>query len=268
MSKPWEKNLNDLHSSSSISSTPSPLNYLQPPLTQAPRLPTTSPYSTNGTNYLDDRYGNPPLYYNTTPSYNNSYNSYSSPYNNRFNSSSLPTTFNPATFATIENIVHAFTSFSNMLQSTLGALYSSIRAIYDVIEHFSHLSLTLHSLSFVRFLKFLWRRIFKRNQLDDAWPENSVTNSATQWPLFIFLIIAVGGPILLRSMMTPDSFGPFLLVAVHSHKSTDPKQLSFKTGDVFENLSDTQHANSGWIRVKKMKNGKIGYVPASYLKKK
>jgi len=66
-------------------------------------------------------------------------------------------------FGSIESVIQAFRSISLMLESTFTSVYSSFRAVTDVLDHFTRIRseiTTLYPLVLLwRFLKYLYHRL-------------------------------------------------------------------------------------------------------------
>jgi peroxin-13 len=80
-------------------------------------------------------------------------------------------------FSSIESVIHAFRSISLMLESTFTSVYSSFRAVTDVLDQFTRLRTELTALyPFVllwRFLKYLYHRLLRILHLRQATHGNT-----------------------------------------------------------------------------------------------
>jgi len=79
-------------------------------------------------------------------------------------------------FGSIESVIQAFRSISLMLESTFTSVYSSFRAVTDVLDQFTRLRMeltTLYPLVVLwRFLKYIYHRLLRLLHLRRATPGN------------------------------------------------------------------------------------------------
>lgn len=77
-------------------------------------------------------------------------------------------------FSSIESVIHTFRSISYMLESTFTSVYSSFRAVTDVIDHFTRVRTeitAIYPLVLIgRFLKFLYHRLLRLLHLRRSMP--------------------------------------------------------------------------------------------------
>lgn len=80
-------------------------------------------------------------------------------------------------FSSIESIISAFRSISWMLESTFTSVYSSFRAVTDLLDHFTRLRTELSAIYPLvllwKFLKYLYRRLLRLLHLRQATSSSS-----------------------------------------------------------------------------------------------
>lgn len=128
-----------------------------------------------------------------------------------------------ATFALLENIVMAFTGFSQMLESTFHATHSSFMAMVGVADHFSNLKQYLGKMLGVLTLlrtmedqfdylkswigipvkaKFVGDSLTKEFMHGKATPSGALGHRRTsRKPLFVFLLVMLGFPLLFHKLI-------------------------------------------------------------------
>jgi peroxin-13 len=116
-------------------------------------------------------------------------------------------------FRSIESLVSAVTSISNMLISTHNAVFSSFRAVIGVVDQFRSLKYQVMEVilaTLLRWIVYLWRRILialrmkpKNYAHSDALWESIHAGQPAQhskpllplnWPTVLFWLMALGGP--------------------------------------------------------------------------
>ena len=80
-------------------------------------------------------------------------------------------------FSSIESVIHTFRSISWMLESTFTSVYSSFRALTDVLDQFTRLRTELAAIYPLvllwKFLKYLYHRILRLLRLRQTMPGNT-----------------------------------------------------------------------------------------------
>jgi peroxin-13 len=128
-------------------------------------------------------------------------------------------------FSSIEAVIQTFRSISLMLESTFTSVYSSFRAVTDVLDHFTRIRseiTTLYPLVlFWRFLKYLYHRLLRFLHLRQSTPGNTEetwsaiynslqqttatnTNGQTQSSgllVALFFIVSFGTPMLMLKFL-------------------------------------------------------------------
>ncbi|XP_039251968.2 peroxisomal membrane protein PEX13-like [Styela clava] len=197
-------------------------------------------------------------------------------------------------FQSVESIVRAFTSVSAMLESTLGAVYSSFRAVLDVADQFSRVRATfadiLSSIAVFRLIRFLYRRALAFLNLggscEEAWdtvktdsdviPQKKKSRS---WPILLFMSVVIGGPYLIWKLLsgtgnvqkpqTPWASGlsDHVVARVeYDFEADNDDELTVKVGDLL-NLApkDQQPHIQNWLMAS-LDGTNVGMVPATYVK--
>ncbi len=274
----------------------------QPPFNGAASAPFTSGLSAASSyNTFNNGYNNN---YNN-PGFNNYNNNYS---NNGFGNRSFgyqqqqqqQTTGATSILYTIEGMVSAFSSLSNLLESTLSATHSSVLAIATVLTQLHRLKsksvdglLGLHGI-----LKYL-KQTFNVTNFN-LNPRNLSLNKSLFKPLLILGAIFFGVPFILNKIMlnfqrkrliSPYSTLPTPTIEQtanqRSIESIPPKkdiqfyraeydfipedptvELKMNKGDLIAilNKSDPNGNPSQWWKARN-KKGQYGYVPCTYLEK-
>lgn len=135
-------------------------------------------------------------------------------------------------FSSIESVIHAFRSISFMLESTFTSVYSSFRAVTDVLDQFTHIRTqitTIYPLVLLwRFLKYLYHRLLRILHLRQATPGNteetwsaiyhslqqtatningqtgtnpSTSSSSSSLLVALFFLVSVGTPMLMLKFL-------------------------------------------------------------------
>lgn len=196
-------------------------------------------------------------------------------------------------FQSIESIVRAFTSVSAMLESTLGAVYSSFRAVLDVADQFSRVRATfadiLSSITIFRFIRFLYRRakamLHIGGQCDEAWDNANVDSvvaprqkKSKSWPMLLFMSVVLGGPYLIWRLLRgaapakpPTTWASGLTDHVvarveYDFEAENDEEISVKAGDMLNLAPKEQQPHiRDWVMAS-LDGENVGMVPASYVK--
>jgi peroxin-13 len=129
-------------------------------------------------------------------------------------------------FSSIESVIHAFRSISLMLESTFTSVYSSFRAVTDVLDQFTRLRTELTALyPFVllwRFLKYLYHRLLRilhlrqatHGNTEETWSaiyhslqqttantNGQTTSSSSGLLVALFFIVSFGTPMLMLKFL-------------------------------------------------------------------
>lgn len=307
-SKPWEINraqnndgIGPLHSTVSIPTNDPTVDSTRkatPPLVPSrsnQRIPMPMSYQPSyggygsfGTGYGQPGYGS--MYGGIGSGY---YGSYNRPYGTTggFTSQAEESTRNA--FQSVESIVRAFTSVSTMLESTLGAVYSSFRAVLDVADQFSRVRATfsdiLSSITIFRFIRFLYRRIKSMLNIggncDEAWDNVNADNhaisrpkKAKSWPMLLFMSVVLGGPYLIWKLLsggnqqkTPTTWASgqsdhVVAKVEYSFEAENDDEITVKAGDML-NLApkEQQPQIRDWV-LASLDGETTGMVPANHVK--
>lgn len=122
-------------------------------------------------------------------------------------------------FSSIESVVHAFSTVSMMLESSVMAIYTSFRAVVGLADQFSslkaHFQHLFTTLALFRALRWLWRRLLvllrlrPANFAEEIWQQASgfqlaaagvaaaKSGSGTNWLLVAVWTLALGAPYLM-----------------------------------------------------------------------
>lgn len=314
-SKPWEINrvqnnngIGPLHSTASIPTNDSSLDPTRkmtpPPVPTRPSQRTPIPlsyqpsyggygslgtgYGSLGTGYGQYGYGSMYGGYGT-----GHYGSYNRPYGTTggFTRQAEESTQNA--FQSVESIVRAFTSVSAMLESTLGAVYSSFRAVLDVADQFSRVRATfadiLSSITIFRFIRFLYRRIKSMLHIggncDEAWDNANSDNRAISrprksksWPMLLFMSVVLGGPYLIWKLLSgnnqqkiPTTWASgqsdhVVARVEHSFEAENDDEITVKVGDMLNLAPKEQQPHiRDWV-LASLDGETTGMVPANHVK--
>lgn len=125
---------------------------------------------------------------------------------------------NVQAFSSIESVVHAFSTVSMMLESSVMAIYTSFRAVVGLADQFSslkaHFQHLFTTLALFRALRWLWRRLLvllrlrPANFAEEIWQQASgfqlaagvaasKSGSSTNWLLVAVWSLALGAPYLM-----------------------------------------------------------------------
>ncbi|CAF0734394.1 unnamed protein product [Adineta steineri] len=170
--------------------------------------------------------------------YNNNYRY--SPYNTQYgmqsnmpvsNFSQLAMDESRSAFSSIESVIHTFRSVSYMLESTFNSVYSSFRAVTDVVDNFTRIRSDIASLYPLvllwRFFKYLYHRLLRilhlrhatRGTTEETWsaiyhslqqtninpngqmPSPSSSSSSSSLLVALFFIVSFGTPMLMLRLI-------------------------------------------------------------------
>ena len=234
-------------------------------------------------------YRNNGYYGNSMFGRNRSYNNaYSSPMYETNNSLSNFTNYitqasrsAEPTFELIENIVQLCNSFSYVMESTFSAAQGTFNAILSLVESFVRLRHRLVDSSFLKLIRFLWRRVVsfltgRKSDLSDAWSSPTKPGKNNKpWPILLFLAVVIGGPMYVLSMVKepkPVSIEDIRLAAnmgklrkvVEEHTPSSSKELGLSRGSIVTVLNENI-GQPGWVEVQCQKTGNIGLYPEKCL---
>ena len=164
-------------------------------------------------------------------------------------------------FQSVESIVQAFGSVAMMLESTFQAVYNSFQAVLGVADHFSRMKATFKqvfsALAIWRMFRWLYRKLLVLLRLRSAGLNDDVWDSAmtpvgmdadgapkkSNWPLMLFLAIAVGGPWLIWKILNSVSSAEtdengwmdgsadhFVAVAEYDFSGQAEEEVTFRKG--------------------------------------
>ncbi|CAF3911545.1 unnamed protein product, partial [Rotaria sp. Silwood1] len=126
-------------------------------------------------------------------------------------------------FSSIESIIQTFRSISLMLESTFTSVYSSFRAVTDVLDHFTRIR---HEISTIypfvliwKFLKYIYYRLLRLLHLrqttsEETWTTiynnlqqntrniNEQTTGSSSLLVALFFIISLGTPMLMLKFIS------------------------------------------------------------------
>ncbi|CAF0714864.1 unnamed protein product [Adineta steineri] len=169
--------------------------------------------------------------------YNNNYRY--SPYNTQYgmqsnmpvsNFSQLAMDESRSAFSSIESVIHTFRSVSYMLESTFNSVYSSFRAVTDVVDNFTRIRSDIASLYPLvllwRFFKYLYHRLLRilhlrhatRGTTEETWsaiyhslqqtninPNGQMpspsSSSSSSLLVALFFIVSFGTPMLMLRLI-------------------------------------------------------------------
>ncbi|CAF0739990.1 unnamed protein product [Adineta steineri] len=169
--------------------------------------------------------------------YNNNYRY--SPYNTQYgmqsnmpvsNFSQLAMDESRSAFSSIESVIHTFRSVSYMLESTFNSVYSSFRAVTDVVDNFTRIRSDLASLYPLvllwRFIKYIYHRLLRilhlrhatRGTTEETWsaiyhslqqtninPNGQMpspsSSSSSSLLVALFVIVSFGTPMLMLRLI-------------------------------------------------------------------
>ncbi|CAF0733935.1 unnamed protein product [Adineta steineri] len=169
--------------------------------------------------------------------YNNNYRY--SPYNTQYgmqsnmpvsNFSQLAMDESRSAFSSIESVIHTFRSVSYMLESTFNSVYSSFRAVTDVVDNFTRIRSDLASLYPLvllwRFIKYIYHRLLRilhlrhatRGTTEETWsaiyhslqqtnisPNGQMpspsSSSSSSLLVALFFIVSFGTPMLMLRLI-------------------------------------------------------------------
>lgn len=202
-------------------------------------------------------------------------------------------------FETVESVVHAVSSISMLLESTYGALISSVRSVFAVGEQLArmknqmgHLYAALAFTRLISWFKEHFGWILGRQPTPDLIWTNAVIDKEkqtkapySQWPLIMYMAFLIGAPYLTwrfvkstggaldgsdndqsQSWMTGDT-EYFAAQAEYNFEASRQDELSFQAGDGLKIApSDLQTSgNRGWL-LATVDGTKSGLVPANRIK--
>ena len=130
-------------------------------------------------------------------------------------------------FSSIESVIHTFRSISYMLESTFTSVYSSFRAVTDVIDQFTRVRMELTSIYPLvligRFLKYLYHRLLRLLHLrrsmpgtsEETWshiyqalqqnhtasPQGTPRSSSSSLLIALFFLVSFGVPMLMLKLL-------------------------------------------------------------------
>lgn len=208
-------------------------------------------------------------------------------------------------FQSLESIVHAFSSISMMLDSTLNAVYSSFRAVLGMADQFSrmrtHLSKVFSALAIFRTAKWALHKLFyifglrRDNPINTAWSsaisnsdtlstglltEADIKKSKSSWPITLFLAIIISAPYFIWRIISsldnqPEGLGKkwadglgehYTAVTDYDFNAGNDQELSFKAGQTLRLAPRAlQPRIKGWM-LAGTDAQHTGLVPANYIK--
>ncbi|XP_046438879.1 peroxisomal membrane protein PEX13-like [Daphnia pulex] len=208
-------------------------------------------------------------------------------------------------FQSLESIVHAFSSISMMLDSTLNAVYSSFRAVLGMADQFSrmrtHLSKVFSALAIFRTAKWALHKLFyifglrRENPINTAWStavsnsdalsaglltEADIKKSRSSWPITLFLAIIISAPYFIWRIISsldsaPDALGKkwadglgeyYTAQADYDFNAGNEQELSFRAGQSLRLAPRSlQPRIKGWM-LAGTDSQHTGLVPANYIK--
>ncbi|CAF0783098.1 unnamed protein product [Rotaria sordida] len=130
-------------------------------------------------------------------------------------------------FSSIESVIQTFRSISLMLESTFTSVYSSFRAVTDVLDHFTrirHEITTIYPLVLIwKFLKYLYHRLLRlfylrqttQGNTEETWSaiynslqrsttnlnEQTTTSSSSSLLVALFFLVSLGTPMLMLKFL-------------------------------------------------------------------
>ncbi|KHN75198.1 putative peroxisomal membrane protein PEX13 [Toxocara canis] len=208
-------------------------------------------------------------------------------------------------FQSIGTFVTAVTSVANMLSSTQNAIYTSFRAIIDVVEQFSRLKSQFISVvvtfSIFRWLKRVWHWILMMLRFKSAnyftaemaWQDANVAPTGADWlasqdavgksinySAMLFWLLALGGPFLIYiciSMLVASveesrkwatgSGEHYSAMALYDFTGQSERELSFRVGQTLHIApKHKQPPVRGWLLASSEDGERVGLVPMNYVK--
>ena len=172
-------------------------------------------------------------------------------------------------FDSIHSVVQTVSSVAVMLESTYFALFNSVRALTGVADHLGNMAAQLRSLltslRLFRLLKYLCRRLAYLIGLTDYAPSENLWETlrhlpppsavaqaaggqrpaAINWPLALFFVMSLGGPVLLwrfvssfmpKSAADDDKWAEgqgehYVARAMYAYAATRNDELTVKAGE-------------------------------------
>lgn len=204
------------------------------------------------------------------------------------------------TFQSIQSIVQAFSSISMMLESTYMAVHSSFRAVMDVAEHFVRLKDSLSGvmsiMTMYNTIRWFFRRILYMFNLvseEQIWTDTLGGASAalekgrlsildqqqgrsqSQWPMLMFLGVAIGAPYMIYQLQKPAATSTkwltqedchYVAEALYDFQTNSEREIALKQGQrVIIAPKEQQPRITDWLLA--TTDGKrAGLIPMNYVK--
>lgn len=207
-------------------------------------------------------------------------------------------------FSSIESVIHTFRSISYMLESTFTSVYSSFRAVTDVIDHFTRVRTEITSIYPLvligRFLKYLYHRLLRLLHLrrsmpgatEETWSHiyqslqqaNAVSaqgaprTSSSSLLIALFFLVSFGVPMLMLKLLNSiiqkrqdasnwleKEANPARVIAQYDYVAQNSDELSFSRGTtIYLAPIAFQSTNSNWF-LGTIDRIHTGLIPANYV---
>ncbi|CAF2723506.1 unnamed protein product [Rotaria sp. Silwood2] len=208
-------------------------------------------------------------------------------------------------FSSIESIIHTFRSISLMLESTFTSVYSSFRAVTDVLDHFTrirHEITAIYPLVLIwKFLKYLYHRLLRllhlrqttQGNTEETWSaiynslQRSTTNaneppvgaSSSSLLVALFFIVSLGTPILMLKFINSiikkkqsvnnswleQQNNQAQVVALYDYVARNSDELSFTRGTTIYLAPIGLQSTSSHWFVGTIDRIHTGLIPANYV---
>ncbi|CAF3814221.1 unnamed protein product [Rotaria sp. Silwood1] len=203
-------------------------------------------------------------------------------------------------FSSIESIIQTFRSISLMLESTFTSVYSSFRAVTDVLDHFTRIR---HEISTIypfvliwKFLKYIYYRLLRLLHLrqttsEETWTTiynnlqqntrniNEQTTGSSSLLVALFFIVSLGTPMLMLKFINSiikkrqtannswleQENNQAQVIALYDYVARNSDELSFSRGTtIYLAPISLQSTSSHWF-LGTIDRIHTGLIPANYV---